>query len=80
VFEVLCQPLADGVEQRILLRVDLTAGMVIGPPGLLTPGFKRTHYPLPLQLLGQGGRQADGLLRVLECLIQQGLLAARPHR
>ena len=33
VFEVLCKTLADRVEPRILLRVDLTAGLVIGPPG-----------------------------------------------
>jgi len=44
--------------------------MVIGPPGVLTPGFKRPRCPLPLQLLGQGRRQAGGLLRVLERLIQ----------
>lgn len=69
VFDVLRQPLADRVEQCSLLRVNLTAGMVISMPSLFSPGFKHTGCTLPLQLLRQSRCKACSFLRVLERIV-----------
>jgi hypothetical protein len=69
-FNALLQPPADLVEQSILLPVDLSTGLVIGPPGVLAFGFKSSRGALPLQLLRKGRCQTGGLLGLLERIVQ----------
>ncbi len=44
------QPPADLVEQVVLLAVDLTAGLIVGAPGLVALAFENPYGALPPQL------------------------------
>ena len=69
-FDALLQPLADLVEQRVLLAIDIAAGLVVGAPGLVALAFQRPRLALALELLRQSRAQACGLLGCLERLVQ----------
>jgi hypothetical protein len=53
-FYALLQSAAYFVKNGILLSVDLSAGLVVGAPGVFAFGFQRSHGTLPLQFLKEG--------------------------
>src|ERR1700728_1124342 len=61
--------MADFVEQRVFLSINVAAGLIVSAPRFLALRFERSRRALPFQFLRQCRRETSGLLRVFECVV-----------
>ena len=62
--------MADFVEQRVFLSINVAAGLIVSAPSFLALRFERSRSALPFQFLRQCRRETSGLLRLFECIVQ----------